>query len=52
MTKEAGGVSEAHPNHLDVSSIVVNTVANPAPAEFFEAAAKGIRYKVTIERET
>jgi hypothetical protein len=52
LTKEAGGVSAAQPGHLDASSIVVNTVANPAPAEFWEAAAKAVRYKVTIERES
>jgi hypothetical protein len=52
LTKESGNISEAHPGHLDASSIVFNTVGNPAPAEFWQAAAVGMRYTVIIRAET
>jgi hypothetical protein len=51
LTKTAGK-SEAHPGHLDASSIVFNTTGNPAPAEFWKAAATGVRYTVQISIET
>jgi hypothetical protein len=46
------GVSEALPNHLAASSIVFNTSADPVPADFWKPAAQGIRYIVTIERQS
>ena len=45
--------TESHPNHLGASTIVVNTVANPAPSEFWTATATtGDEYDVTIRRRT
>ena len=51
LTKTVG-ISEAHPGYLDASSIVINTTMNPAPGDFWKAAATGLRYSVTIEVET
>ena len=39
------------PSHLAVSTVVVNTVASPAPAEVFEpTATKRQYYRISIER--
>ena len=52
LSKEAGGQSNAHPGHLDCSEIVLTSVAAAAPAEFWRAAATGVRYTVIIRAET
>lgn len=43
-------VSAPNPSHLGVSSIVVTTSGDPAPPEFWKAAATGVKYVVKIER--
>jgi len=49
LTKTAG-ISEARPLHLDPTSIVITLNANTA--EFFKAAATGLRYTVIFRAET
>jgi hypothetical protein len=47
LTPKTG--SESKPTHLGASTIVFNTVANPAPTEFFD---NGSEYLVTLEKLT
>jgi len=47
LTPKAG--FESSPSHLGASTIVFNTVANPAPTEFWTTVDE---YIVTIERVT
>jgi hypothetical protein len=41
--------TESHPTHLGASTIVFNTVANPAPVEMWDAKYE---YDVVIRRRT
>jgi hypothetical protein len=41
--------SESKPTHLGASTVVVNTVANPAPAEFWNAKDE---YLVVVHKLT
>lgn len=47
LTPKAG--SESKPTHLGATTIVFNTVANPAPTEFWKT---GDEYIVTVEEIT
>jgi hypothetical protein len=49
LTQTAGAPSP-HPPHLSPTSIVITLTANTA--EFFQNAATGARYLVTIDRQT
>ncbi|HXG17171.1 MAG TPA: hypothetical protein VNK50_13045 [Calidithermus sp.] len=52
LTKEPGGSGRAMPPHLDVSQVVITTAAATAPAEFWQAAATGRRYRLVLMPES
>jgi hypothetical protein len=47
LTPKAG--TESKPTHLSASTIVFNTSANPAPADFWATTAE---YEVIVRRRT
>ena len=48
LTADANFPTEPHDQ--GISTVVITTVANPANPTFWEAAAKGARYLIRIEK--
>jgi hypothetical protein len=42
----------SHPDHMRATTIVVNTVSNPASPDFWGSAAEAPEYDVIIRRRT